>query len=200
MASGEDIDTGVYFTPKHKTAVILQRMETDTMSIATAQKIEMRQQISEISNDDFFDETYSSQSTDTESEQPSLRVREVREEYVFPSVGVPSNQKQINLDLQLHPKMATNNRQAVMVRPKKPVIKDIYDEDHYCLARNSGILTDGRFSVDNLGNHRKASDKCTRAFQNHTPMIIILIFAVVVLGGGIAYLLIAQTNKGILFF
>ena len=54
-------------------------------------------------------------------------------------------------------KTASYNEQPVMRAQniRKPIVTDIYDEDHYTLARNSGILTDHPPLDLDDDNHKK---------------------------------------------
>ena len=85
---------------------------------------------------------------------------------------------------------ATNERGSPIpdipkLRPRKPVVQDIYDEDHYCLARTSGFGPHDNIRIvdpeqteneDNTSSDKRFTFSCTRC------KIIGLVAGVLVLG------------------
>ena len=70
-------------------------------------------------------------------------------------------------------------------RPPKPVIQDIYDEEHYCMARASGISPHDREILH--VTDRPEDDNITASFCSQNKKIICCMIAVLIIGtvGGV---------------
>ena len=82
------------------------------------------------------------------------------------------------------------------------IVQDVYDEDHYCLARNSGFFTDEPnipYKQDNtstVGSSRTKKCTCTITCTRNRIIFAILIIIIFLLGGCVTYLVL----KGILLY
>ena len=88
---------------------------------------------------------------------------------------------------------------APEMRPRKAEKgneQDVYDEDHYTLARNSGF---GKDFVNSSGNSpslpTNTPDK--KKLKRTHIIIICLIVVILCIGGGLAYLLIDRIGKAL---
>ena len=88
---------------------------------------------------------------------------------------------------------------APEIRPRKVEKgsgQDVYDEDHYTLARNSGFGKDFvNSSVNSLSVPNDTSDK--KKLKRTHIIIICLIVVILGIGGGLAYLLIDRIGKAL---
>ena len=89
------------------------------------------------------------------------------------------------------------------VRSKnRNIVQDVYDEDHYCLARNSGFFTDEpnipdkQVDTSTVGSSRSKKCTCTITCTRNRILFAILIIIIFVLGGCVTYLVL----KGILSY
>ena len=83
------------------------------------------------------------------------------------------------------------------VRPRKSekgTDQDIYDEDHYTLARNSGFGKDFGSSVVNNPCESK-HNPCKKMIKCTNMVIICLIIALLGIGGVLAYVMIDRKGK-----
>ena len=80
-------------------------------------------------------------------------------------------------------------------RPSKPVIQDIYDEGHYCLARTSGISPHDREILHETDRLKDGDTKPT--FCSRNKKIIGSIIAVLIIGsiGGVVAFVFSN-NQG----
>ena len=82
------------------------------------------------------------------------------------------------------------------------IVQDVYDEDHYCLARNSGFFTDEPNIPDKqditstVGSSRSNKCTCTITCTRNRIFFAILIIIIFLLGGCVTYLVL----KGILLY
>ena len=107
-----------------------------------------------------------------------------------------SNNSLVNGVYVLPPQDRTTNNNSVQpqmrpVRTKKPVVQDVYDEDHYCLARNSGFFTNEPANTNervDVERNPKTSNKL-KGWRLKTIMVIIgIILVTFSIGGIVAYL------------
>ena len=83
---------------------------------------------------------------------------------------------------------------------KTATISDIYDEDHYTLARNSGILTDHPSVFQGDANQKSAdatnNEKNKKGiFSSKNLMIVALIFGSFAIGGVCAYIVMSRQGS-----
>ena len=86
---------------------------------------------------------------------------------------------------------------APEVRPRKSekgTVQDIYDEDHYTLARNSGF---GKDFGNSRGNNpcESKNNPCKKMIKCTNMVIICLIIALLGIGGVLAYVMIDRKGK-----
>ena len=86
-----------------------------------------------------------------------------------------------------------------VIRPrkeKKRNVEDIYDEDHYTLARNSGFGND--FNKSAARNSTVLENKPEQKMLRSTHVVIIcLIFGLFAIGGVLAYVLVERIGETI---
>ena len=81
------------------------------------------------------------------------------------------------------------------------IVQDVYDEDHYCLARNSGFFNDEPNIPDKqdytstVGSSRSKKCTCTITCTRNRSLFAILIIIIFLLGGCVTYLVL----KGIFY-
>ena len=97
---------------------------------------------------------------------------------------------------------AAYNEQPSMRAPniRKPIVTDIYDEDHYTLARNSGILTDHPpLDLDDDNDKNKSaipkSNKKNGILNSNRLMMNFLIFGIFAIGAVCTYIVIKRQDK-----
>ena len=95
---------------------------------------------------------------------------------------------------------ATYNEQPAMRAPniRKPIVTDIYDEDHYTLARNSGILTDHPpLDLDDAKYKHQSSitkkNKKNGILSSNNLVVIFLTFGIFAIGAVCTYIVIKNT-------
>ena len=94
-----------------------------------------------------------------------------------------------------------SNMNEMYFTPQPPVIQDIYDEDHYCLARNSGFFTDGAANTNERADLERApkTPYTLKGGRLKTIMVIIgIILVTLTIGGIVAYMVIRR--QGIRIF
>ena len=92
-----------------------------------------------------------------------------------------------------------DRKDAPEIRPRKAEKgneQELYDEDHYTLARNSGF---GKDFVNSSGNspgvQTKTPDK--KKFKRTHIIVICLVVVILCIGSGLAYLLIDRIGKAL---
>ena len=97
---------------------------------------------------------------------------------------------------------AAYNEQPAMRAPniRKPIVTDIYDEDHYTLARNSGILTDHPpLDLDDAKYKHKSSitkeNKKHGILNSNNLVVIFLTFGIFAIGAVCTYIVIKRQDK-----
>ena len=81
----------------------------------------------------------------------------------------------------------------------RPIIQDVYDEDHYCLARNSGFFTDEwknskkQDNVSGINSSQPKKSTCMVTCTRNRVLIAILIIIILSLGGSVTYLVLQGT-------
>ena len=82
---------------------------------------------------------------------------------------------------------------------KRAIVQDVYDEDHYCLARNSGGFSDElkisnkQENINNVSSSKSKKCTCTVTFTRNRILIAILIIIIFLLGGCVTYLILKGT-------
>ena len=120
--------------------------------------------------------------TDEGSNVPSSNSSYTHDEHVLPLQDRTTND---------------NTTQPTMRLPRatKQVVQDIYDEDHYCLARNSGCLTDGPLNSTERadGHYARIKFNTPKRGMLKTIMIILgIVFIISTISGIAAYLMISR--------
>ena len=108
-------------------------------------------------------------------------------------VYVLSPQDRKNVPIIQEPTIRTHTK-------KTATISDIYDEDHYTLARNSGILTDHPSVFQGDANQKSAdatnNEKNKKGiFSSKNLMIVALIFGSFAIGGVCAYIVMSRQGS-----
>ena len=110
----------------------------------------------------------------------------IREEYVLPLQAIASS---------------SNDLQPTMrpTKPKKPIIQDVYDEDGYTLARNSGFSTNqvrSQNSSNDATNANTSYNKNQRGCTKEKVIVIASIMILFLVGGVTAYVVACRLNIG----
>ena len=105
---------------------------------------------------------------------------------------LPLQDKSNATDIQ-EPIIRTHNKH-------RPSSSDIYDEDHYTLARNSGIQTDQHATYQDDANHRNEHAKSNQIKKKRISTtkrltIIFFIFGLLATGGVCAYIVMRRQER-----
>ena len=107
---------------------------------------------------------------------------QVEAEYVYDDNEMSSQPGVIDGGYVLPPQDRNNARDVEQptIRPNRPTVSDVYDEDHYALARNSGF--DSNFK--NGGKHGNKKQKK----KKRIIIAVSVILGMFAIGGGGAYI------------
>ena len=131
-------------------------------------------------------------------------VKQEVSEYIYESNedsnATPGHNIHTNGDEYVLP--AQDREDTPEIRPqkeKKGNVQDIYDEDHYTLARNSGFDQD--FSTSVLKNSKVVDHQSKHRVLNKSHMIVFCVILVLfAIGGIIAYVMIDRIGKPFIGF
>ena len=113
-----------------------------------------------------------------------IKSNSVYEKYLHPS------QRQISTREEMQPETKLRNT-------KTKVIQDIYDENHYTLARVSGASFE--HDINRNEDFEKTSILLSRILKKKTVIIICVLLVIGVTAGSLAYALIGQKGTNSLF-
>ena len=81
------------------------------------------------------------------------------------------------------------------LRPKKPVVQDIYDENNYCLVRGAKF-EDWSNNDDNVDSEKMSG--CSFSLKKIAITIVAILFVLAIVCGGVAYLVFLKSQGSIL--
>ena len=109
----------------------------------------------------------------------------------------------VDYDVQSPQISSGNTSKAPQPRQKKPVVQDIYDEDHYCLARSSGFGPHDNVTLakeyDTSKDDDTQSEKTKNSLCTKNRMIfgaVACVFILCGIGGIVAFI---HLNKQVTF-
>ena len=132
-------------------------------------------------------------------EQDAISLDEIKFDSYSPEGSPPSSRKNsIPVEYVLHEpsesdKQEYTSSKSHVSRPPKPVIQDIYDEGHYCMARTSGISPHHREILREAD--RPKDDDTKPTFCSRNKKIIGSIIGVLIIGGIGSVVAIVFSNK-----